>query len=409
LLGTTLLNLTRVQLERGYLSLSAIGMESALLLLSPLSVMATAIVGSIVGFLAYMRNGSPSVLNNLATTAAAASLTLCVRTGLEHLGSWSWLQVAGVVGTYTLMNWTLPALGLHSRTGESVISIWRQNFTFAWVAAFVYFGLAAVLIAQLLDGSVRGYVLALVVGVLALALTDTLAGRRTQSILSAQLTDADRYLVYSRAVEGVVHNLRNHVAVVRSALLEMNSSGLPASQPEAFEAARSAAEDAAGTLRGLTAGTNPRVRYAPKSIQLLRVAMTASTLCQSPARAKSISSKVFGDSSVTVRGDPLLLREVMSNLLLNAIDAAPEGGTVTVTVGMRPDGWAFLSVADNGPGIRDEDRDRLFEPHFTTKAQGTGMGLFTSYGIVREHRGHLLYEGSKKGAIFTVLLPPAGS
>ena len=50
-------------------------------------------------------------------------------------------------------------------------------------------------------------------------------------------------------------------------------------------------------------------------------------------------------------------------------------------------------------------RHRLFEPHFTTKEGGTGLGLFMSYGVVREHRGDLVYEGNRRGAVFTVLLP----
>ncbi|TMF19473.1 MAG: HAMP domain-containing histidine kinase, partial [Chloroflexi bacterium] len=67
------------------------------------------------------------------------------------------------------------------------------------------------------------------------------------------------------------------------------------------------------------------------------------------------------------------------------------------------------SVADNGQGVADENRHHLFEPHFTTKEHGTGLGLFMSYGIVREHQGQLLYEGNRRGAVFTVVLPPFGA
>jgi signal transduction histidine kinase len=63
-------------------------------------------------------------------------------------------------------------------------------------------------------------------------------------------------------------------------------------------------------------------------------------------------------------------------------------------------------VSDDGPGISDDNRRRLFEPHFTTKEGGTGLGLFMSYGIVREHQGQLIYEENRRGAVFTVTLPP---
>ena len=70
----------------------------------------------------------------------------------------------------------------------------------------------------------------------------------------------------------------------------------------------------------------------------------------------------------------------------------------------------MLAVRDTGSGIPDELRERLFEPHFTTRPEGTGMGLFTSFGVVREHQGQLLYEGVPgSGAVFTVLLPLASS
>jgi signal transduction histidine kinase len=100
------------------------------------------------------------------------------------------------------------------------------------------------------------------------------------------------------------------------------------------------------------------------------------------------------------------MREVITNLLNNAIDAVGHGGRVEATTGKRGNGWPYLSIADNGPGVSDDQRHHLFEPHFTTKEGGTGLGLFMSYGIVREHQGQLLFEGNRRGAVFTVVLPP---
>ena len=111
-------------------------------------------------------------------------------------------------------------------------------------------------------------------------------------------------------------------------------------------------------------------------------------------------------TDVGVKADPLLMREVMTNLLNNAIDAVSLGGRVEISTGRRNNGWPYVSVADNGPGVSDDHRSRLFEPHFTTKEGGTGLGLFMSYGIVREHQGQLTYDGGRRGAVFTVSLPP---
>lgn len=126
------------------------------------------------------------------------------------------------------------------------------------------------------------------------------------------------------------------------------------------------------------------------------------------ARVKEVQLAVRESADdVKVRADPLLMREVVTNLMNNTIDAAPRGGHVEVSTGRRA-GQTYLSVADDGPGISDEHRHRLFEPHFTTKECGTGLGLFMSFGVVREHQGQLIYEGNRRGAVFTVTLPPFG-
>jgi signal transduction histidine kinase len=125
------------------------------------------------------------------------------------------------------------------------------------------------------------------------------------------------------------------------------------------------------------------------------------------ARAKEAQLALKESSEeVRVRADPLLLREVITNLVNNAIDAVGVNGHVELKAGRRSNGWPYFSVADDGPGVSDEHRHHLFEPHFTTKEGGTGLGLFMSYGIVREHQGQLIYEGNRRGAVFTVTLPP---
>jgi signal transduction histidine kinase len=124
------------------------------------------------------------------------------------------------------------------------------------------------------------------------------------------------------------------------------------------------------------------------------------------ARPKEVELALRESSEeVKVKADPLLLREVVTNLVNNAIDAAPDKGKVDVTIGKRG-GSLYFSVADNGSGVADENRHHLFEPHYTTKESGTGLGLFMSYGVVREHQGQLIYEGNRRGAVFTVTLPP---
>ncbi|HKW70083.1 MAG TPA: HAMP domain-containing sensor histidine kinase, partial [Candidatus Dormibacteraeota bacterium] len=224
-------------------------------------------------------------------------------------------------------------------------------------------------------------------------------------VLESELSDADRHLFHSRAVEGVVHNLRNHLATALGYLKEIDIHRLDPVDREAVETATAATNDAVTALRGLAQGATPRVTFAKEPVDLNELATTSVGMARPRARAKLIELGLReSPEEVKVKADPLLLREVMTNLVNNAIDAAPVGGHVNVTTGRRA-GTSTFSVTDDGPGVADENRHRLFEPHFTTKETGTGIGLFMSYGVVREHHGQLLYEGGRRGAVFTVALP----
>jgi signal transduction histidine kinase len=106
-----------------------------------------------------------------------------------------------------------------------------------------------------------------------------------------------------------------------------------------------------------------------------------------------------------VECDPELLKQVILNLVLNAIHATPHGGKVCLSAVMR-DGRALIEVKDEGGGIGAADRDRIFDPFFTTKEGGTGLGLSVAHQIVEQHGGILTAESNPiQGMTFSVLLP----
>jgi signal transduction histidine kinase len=103
--------------------------------------------------------------------------------------------------------------------------------------------------------------------------------------------------------------------------------------------------------------------------------------------------------------DDVEMREVILNLLNNAIESLPRGGTIGVSTFAAGDGSTVgFKVQDSGKGIKPEVASKMFDPFFTTKETGTGLGLSICYEIVRAHSGSIDYSRGKKGSCFTVSL-----
>jgi signal transduction histidine kinase len=403
--AAALLNIPHVRIEQGRLTLVGIANVAAALLLNPLdaTVVGLASSASVVG------RGAYPILGNAVFSASINCLGSIVAAWFRIGGTLPLAPRVFVFLTCFAANLVLVALAFQIRLDERVRSVIGKTFTASFFVAFAYFCLASLLISYVLDGSPLGYLLATIVCVLALALTDTIAGRRVRRVLESELSDADRHLFHSRAVEGVVHNLRNHVATAVGYLKEIDPRRLDPVDRESIETATAAANDAVAVLRSLSQGATPRVTYASEPVDLNELITRALGMARPRARSKEVQLALReSPDDVKVRADPLLLREVITNLVNNAIDAVPANGRVELRAGRRGNGWPYFSVVDDGPGVSDDHRHHLFEPHFTTKEGGTGLGLFMSYGIVREHQGDLLYEGNRRGAVFTVILPPFG-
>ncbi len=130
---------------------------------------------------------------------------------------------------------------------------------------------------------------------------------------------------------------------------------------------------------------------------------------------------IFHDIRIQKNLDPLIpmvlldsnqIQQVFMNILLNAADAMPAGGTLTVTSQLVPgDSFLHIRFADTGCGIREQDLNRIFDPFFTTKAEkkGTGLGLAVSYGIIDRHNGKIEVQSEEgQGTVFTIKLPLEG-
>ena len=115
--------------------------------------------------------------------------------------------------------------------------------------------------------------------------------------------------------------------------------------------------------------------------------------------------KDYQANGLRLEADPDQLRQVVLNLIMNALEAIGQGGRVAVRTG-RENSWFTLKISDTGPGISPEILPKLFEPFITTKPEGNGLGLSIVHSIVREHRGTISVQNQQEqGTTFIVKIP----
>ncbi|MBI4245725.1 MAG: response regulator, partial [Candidatus Rokubacteria bacterium] len=129
------------------------------------------------------------------------------------------------------------------------------------------------------------------------------------------------------------------------------------------------------------------------------------------AQSRGVKNEVVVDAAPTpaIAGDPSEIREALTNILFNALDAMPEGGTARLRTGVEED-RVFCTISDSGVGMSEDVRQRIFDPFFTTKGErGTGLGLSVVYGIITRHNGEVDVQSQPGGGTTFVLRFPVAS
>jgi signal transduction histidine kinase/CheY-like chemotaxis protein len=234
--------------------------------------------------------------------------------------------------------------------------------------------------------------------------------RKTQS----QLIQAEKMRALGELAGGVAHEFNNALCGVLGFLeLGLLSQTLDPAVRGFLESARTCATDAAQTVRRVQ--DFARWRRNELTSQLVELGdFVRHTVELIRHKWEGIGAGGNGPIRVVVEtehgafvaGNPAELREVLTNLAFNAVEAMPRGGTLTIRT-WKNDSDAFLSVRDTGVGIAAAARHRIFEPFFTTKGErGNGLGLSVAFGIVRRHAGEIGVESEEgHGTVFTVRLP----
>ncbi len=141
-------------------------------------------------------------------------------------------------------------------------------------------------------------------------------------------------------------------------------------------------------------------------VDLVEIAKESCQIAAINMRNLENSINLQGDSSMRIFGSHIVLQQMLLNLIINAMDAAGKNGKVLVCISGHENG-ALLEVHDSGPGVNPEIRSQLFQPFFTTKPSGTGLGLLSVKNCAEAHGGRVDVEDSEElgGACFTVRLP----
>ena len=234
-----------------------------------------------------------------------------------------------------------------------------------------------------------------------------MADRRIE--LESTLRRQDRLAALGKVVAGVAHEIRNPLNSIRLQLelLKRRSQRGVASGAEVDAAMGQV--DRLNTILGQLLGFG-KPDVSNRSIQeLLPLAQHAIAMVRDRAEARKVDLHLISDDNENVQAivDAVQLEQVLTNLLLNAIEAAPEETGVTLRITESGDAIEF-SVIDRGPGIPEPVRDHVFDAFFTTRQEGTGLGLSVSRQIVAAHGGSLSFITSSDGTTFSVRLPHTG-
>lgn len=205
---------------------------------------------------------------------------------------------------------------------------------------------------------------------------------------------------------GLAHEIRNPLASISGAAAILSRSpGLDAKNAKCLEIITSESQRLNGLLTNFLNFARPRPpRLQPVLVEPVLEKVLG--LASHGVSGKTVHfEKEIAPGLPSVECDPEQLEQVLLNLMINAIDASPDGGTVTLSAAVK-DGAFAIGVLDHGHGVAPGHIDRLFDPFFTTKEHGTGLGLPVAHQIVRQMGGTLLARVNAAGGMtFSVVLP----
>ncbi|HTA59517.1 MAG TPA: PAS domain S-box protein [Candidatus Baltobacteraceae bacterium] len=240
--------------------------------------------------------------------------------------------------------------------------------------------------------------------------------------LETQLQQSRKMEAVGRLAGGIAHDFNNLLTIISGYTeLAMSRQNLPSEAHADIERIENASGRAAALVRQLLAFSRKQV-LQPKILDLNKIVLNLDSLLRRLMDERIEMVTRVKDDLGKVKADPAQVEQVIMNLVVNARDAMPEGGRLVVEtcntdldanyaldhVPVKPGKYVMLAVSDTGVGMDRQTVAHIFEPFFTTKesGRGTGLGLSTVYGIVKQSGGYIwVYSEPGKGSTFKIYLP----
>jgi diguanylate cyclase (GGDEF)-like protein len=246
---------------------------------------------------------------------------------------------------------------------------------------------------------------------------DDITERKQAEQQREALAQSDKLRALGQMASGIAHDLNQSLMLVASygalahRALVQTPPDLPAAE-DSLTTAIQAAMDGGETVKRLLLFTRKAPEQDRQPVDFSNLVRDSALLTAphwrdaAQAEGRPITLLVEATAHPIVQGSPSQLRELMTNLIFNAVDALPVGGTIRLRV-MIEDGNGIVEVVDTGVGMSAEVQERVFEPFFTTKGhRGTGLGLAMVFAIVERHDGHIqVHSAPGEGTTFRITLP----
>ncbi len=235
--------------------------------------------------------------------------------------------------------------------------------------------------------------------------------RRRDDLARAREEMASEALARAESLERVgskvAHELKNPLTAVKALVQLGLQNPAEAASHERLEVVEKEVRRVQETLQNYLSFTRPLQEVKPRPVGL--GPLVSDTLVVLSARADGARVRLFAEGDATVEADPRRLKEALLNLVVNAIEATPPGGEVAVEVRPAAEG-AEIVIRDSGRGMPAETLRRIGTPFFTTREEGTGLGVVLARSVIAEHGGSLRYESEPgKGTEVRVALPRASA